>query len=253
MATNSTPVDIFIEIDEDPADIFTADSLSFIPQPPSNILSNLIPISTTPSSNTASTSGGRRLWTYEPLPDSSDSEESDQPFKEDPQSLSGSLVIQPSITQTATAAHTQSIIEQFPFPSQNVPTTSAQTYPPRRRATSAGAEQLLYTARKAKQYAANLPLPTYTPLQLNRMSGQQNPPAATSKFKIREPPDFEGYKGYRSWLQKIEIYQRALEITDDEKKVLVALSYMTGGPALEWCQAFTDNALARGDFGTWTN
>jgi len=69
-------------------------------------------------------------------------------------------------------------------------------------------------------------------------------PAASSKLKLNKPPKFDGsYKQYRTWVRKVELFIRGNKINEDEEKILVTLSFMTTGPALDWCQAFTDDAL----------
>jgi Ty3 transposon capsid-like protein len=73
-----------------------------------------------------------------------------------------------------------------------------------------------------------------------------------TKIKLNKPPTFDGsYSKYRSWLQKVELFHRGHKITNDEQKIITMLSYMTKGPALDWCQAFTDHALTNDNFGTW--
>src|SRR5262245_60946002 len=75
---------------------------------------------------------------------------------------------------------------------------------------------------------------------------------ASSKLKLNNPPEFNGsYKQYRIWIRKVELFLQGNKVSKDEEKILVTLSFMTTGPALNWCQAFTDDALQRNDFGTW--
>jgi hypothetical protein len=37
----------------------------------------------------------------------------------------------------------------------------------------------------------------------------------------------------------------------DEKKVVFALTFMTGGTVRAWKEAFTGNAISTNNFGTW--
>ena len=82
---------------------------------------------------------------------------------------------------------------------------------------------------------------------------EPDPPVASDpKIKLNKPPTFDGsYSKYRSWLQKVELFHRGHKITNDEQKIITTLSYMTEGPALDWCQAYTDHALTNDNFGTW--
>jgi hypothetical protein len=74
------------------------------------------------------------------------------------------------------------------------------------------------------------------------------------KLKINKPPNFDGSTSkYRSWIQKIELFHRGLQIIQDEQRIITTLSYMTEGTALDWCQAFTDSALSTNNFGTWAD
>ena len=77
-------------------------------------------------------------------------------------------------------------------------------------------------------------------------------PPTSSKLKLNKPPEFDGSsKHYHSWIQKVELFIRGNKITEDEEKILITLSFMTSGPALDWCQAFADEALQGTGFGTW--
>ena len=92
-------------------------------------------------------------------------------------------------------------------------------------------------------------------LHINEMDPaiEPDPPVASNiKIKLNKPPTFDGsYSKYRSWLQKVELFHRGHKITNDEQKIIMTLSYMTEGPALDWCQAYTDHALTNDNFGTW--
>jgi hypothetical protein len=92
------------------------------------------------------------------------------------------------------------------------------------------------------------------PLHINEMSSDSsNSTSTNSKLKLNKPPTFDGNTTkYRAWIQKIELFHRAHQITNDEQRIITTLSYMTEGSALDWCQAFTDVSLTCNDFGSWS-
>jgi hypothetical protein len=84
-------------------------------------------------------------------------------------------------------------------------------------------------------------------------------PSDPDEIKISPPEYFDGSKG------KLITFERQLAIyfaghpskfadnvpERDQNKVLFALSYMRGGRAEEWANAFIDTAAASGSWGTW--
>lgn len=76
----------------------------------------------------------------------------------------------------------------------------------------------------------------------------------TPKIKVAEPNEFDGSPNkYRDWLRQLLIYIRAKKITDNEEKILLALSYMKTGTASAWATHFFDQHISQPvvDFGTW--
>jgi Ty3 transposon capsid-like protein len=78
------------------------------------------------------------------------------------------------------------------------------------------------------------------------------------EVKIRTPSDFLGEpEQTKKYLQDCKLY---LEVNDqiydnDKKRIIFALSFMTGGPAAAWKESFINEVHARNpiDFGTWAD
>jgi hypothetical protein len=89
--------------------------------------------------------------------------------------------------------------------------------------------------------------------------GSQPTPAPTAtndKVKVKEPTPFDGsYSKYRSWLRDLTIFLAAYRITDDRQKVLVALSYLSGGYTEDFKNEEYNRAVHADpddpDWGTW--
>jgi Retrotransposon gag protein len=77
--------------------------------------------------------------------------------------------------------------------------------------------------------------------------------ATTREVKIRAPSDFTRDRTKtKKFLQEIELYIRANPSTysDDEKKCILALSFMTEGTAATWAQNHVDQNT---NLGTWAD
>ena len=88
-------------------------------------------------------------------------------------------------------------------------------------------------------------------LALARMSTTT---ATPTKVKVAEPDVFDGspYK-FRDWLRQLTIFIRAREIKDDEKKILIALSYMKSGTATAWANRWFDKNGTKASLGSWAD
>jgi retrotransposon gag protein len=78
------------------------------------------------------------------------------------------------------------------------------------------------------------------------------------EIKIRAPPEFIGEREkVEQFLQDVGLYLRInpTQYDDDEKRILFALSFMTGGTAAAWKSSFVKRALAinPANFGTYAN
>jgi hypothetical protein len=76
----------------------------------------------------------------------------------------------------------------------------------------------------------------------------------TKEVRVRVPADFIGETTKtKKFIQECELYIRVNRhiYDDDEKKVVFALSFMIGGTATAWKEAFTAKAITDNDFGTW--
>ena len=78
--------------------------------------------------------------------------------------------------------------------------------------------------------------------------------ATPTKVKVAEPDVFDGspYK-FRDWLRQLTIFIRAREIKDDEKKILIALSYMKSGTATAWANRWFDKNGTKASLGSWAD
>jgi hypothetical protein len=80
-------------------------------------------------------------------------------------------------------------------------------------------------------------------------------PTISQLTKIRAPPEFSGDRQkITQFLQGIELYLRINrdQYDMDEKKILLALSFMVGGTAASWKGTFAKAAMDANNFGTWT-
>jgi len=88
-------------------------------------------------------------------------------------------------------------------------------------------------------------------------SGTPIPIVATSSngIKFNPPTIFDGsYKNYRPFMCDLEIFLAGYGVTDDAKKILIALSYMRGGHADEFVTESYENAVANaGDWGSYAD
>jgi hypothetical protein len=77
--------------------------------------------------------------------------------------------------------------------------------------------------------------------------------AAEGKIKIAEPDVFDGHPAnFRTFHRQVLIYIAGQEITKDDKKILLTLSYMKKSLAETWAQRFFDTTLGDGkSMGTW--
>jgi hypothetical protein len=85
-------------------------------------------------------------------------------------------------------------------------------------------------------------------------SAANTTPPAPREIKVRVPTDFVGEPTKtKKFIQECELFIRVnFAIYDtEEKKVIFALSFMTGGTATAWKEAFTVKAITDNDFGTW--
>jgi hypothetical protein len=79
-------------------------------------------------------------------------------------------------------------------------------------------------------------------------------PPLPREVKIHPPVEFIGEPTKTAkFIQECGLYLHVNPtIYDtDEKRIIFALSYMTGGTATAWKEAFTDNAMRTNNFGTW--
>jgi hypothetical protein len=77
-------------------------------------------------------------------------------------------------------------------------------------------------------------------------------PVPPNKLKLAEPDNFDGSPiKYKGWLRQLELFMRGRKVTDDEDKIITALSYMNTGPATSWAENFIDDHA--GGFGTWVD
>lgn len=80
------------------------------------------------------------------------------------------------------------------------------------------------------------------------------PAVSHDRFKLAEPTPFDGsYTKYRTFIQEVELFLRGYNVTDDQQRIIITLSYMKDGPALEWRQHFVEQAITADDFGSWND
>jgi hypothetical protein len=73
-------------------------------------------------------------------------------------------------------------------------------------------------------------------------------PASSSSngLKFHPPESFDGkYEKFRPWLRDLQIFLAAYKVTDEEQKILAALTYMRGGTADEFVQEQANMAMER--------
>lgn len=67
------------------------------------------------------------------------------------------------------------------------------------------------------------------------------PKTNTFKVKVAEPDTFDGTPSlFRDWSHQVVVFLRARKVTDDDDKILTALSYMKKGNAAIWAQQYVD-------------
>jgi hypothetical protein len=74
------------------------------------------------------------------------------------------------------------------------------------------------------------------------------------EVKVQVPSDFTGETTKtKKFIQECELYLRVNPTIyyTDKKKVVFALTFMTGGTVRAWKEAFTGNAISTNNFGTW--
>ena len=77
-------------------------------------------------------------------------------------------------------------------------------------------------------------------------------PKTDAKFKTPSP--FSGDRTeFSNWIQEVELYLLGNGVSEDQTKILFALSYMTGGPAGAWKNTFFTSATDADNFGTWAD
>jgi hypothetical protein len=103
----------------------------------------------------------------------------------------------------------------------------------------------------------NLLPPTFSPFSFDPRTNPQDEEDMTTptrEVKIRVPADFIGETTkMKKFIEECELYIRVNpHIYDtDEKKVVFALSFMIGGTATAWKEAFTAKAITDNDFKSW--
>ena len=79
---------------------------------------------------------------------------------------------------------------------------------------------------------------------------------STARIKVAEPPKYKGNKGsditLEQWLQKIGLWLRHCNVTDDNDKILMALMYLEGG-AQSYMDDYIDKAANELPLGSWQN
>src|SRR5271170_7383564 len=88
--------------------------------------------------------------------------------------------------------------------------------------------------------------------------GTPGPSSHTTVHKslVSPPTKYDGKKNdYDNFLRQLRLYVlgNSKVLADDESKIITALSFMEGGYATTWANAFTDLALEKSpaDWGTW--
>ena len=77
-------------------------------------------------------------------------------------------------------------------------------------------------------------------------------PPAHVQIRIAAPDPFDGSKASLTpFLRTLALSFVAYGLRTDEQKIVFTLSYMKGGLAGPWADAYTDRALHSDDWGTW--
>jgi hypothetical protein len=79
-------------------------------------------------------------------------------------------------------------------------------------------------------------------------------PTSTNGVKFNPPAVYDGsYKNYRQFERELEIFLNGYGVTDSEKKILIALSFMRGQYADDFVQDFVNRCTATDPptWGTW--
>jgi hypothetical protein len=85
------------------------------------------------------------------------------------------------------------------------------------------------------------------------MSGIVHPPlagplavAAAHPIKVNPPYEYDGTPDkYRDWSRTVTLYLHTRKITDDEDKIITTLTYMKGGAAAVFADAYVDTNFVR--------
>ena len=80
--------------------------------------------------------------------------------------------------------------------------------------------------------------------------------SSSNGLKFHPPELFDGkYEKFRPWLRDLEIFLAAYKVSDEEQKILAALTYMRGGTADEFVQEQANTALKHKpvNWGRWND
>jgi hypothetical protein len=100
-----------------------------------------------------------------------------------------------------------------------------------------------------------VPPPPLTPTPAISTTTATAPPA-TSGIKFNPPTVFDGsYKEFRKFLCEIELFLNGYKITENDAKIITALSYMRGQHVDEFVQKYVDDATSNNPpvWGTWND
>jgi len=81
------------------------------------------------------------------------------------------------------------------------------------------------------------------------------PDADEKGSSVVKPPDvFDGsHAKYRDWIHQVKLFHRGKHLSDDDDKIISALSYMREGSAMAWAQKYSDDHLDTNSMGKWTD
>ena len=99
------------------------------------------------------------------------------------------------------------------------------------------------------------PPPPLTPTPAMSTTTTTAPPA-TNGIKFNPPTVFDGsYKEFRKFLREIELFLNGYKITENDAKIIMALSYMCGQHVDEFVQKYVDDATSNNPpvWGTWND
>jgi hypothetical protein len=76
---------------------------------------------------------------------------------------------------------------------------------------------------------------------------------APTKLKLSEPGSFNGsHERFCDWMREINIWIRGHKLTEDDDKILTAISYMKEGTAATWASRFVDDHMEDDtSLGSW--